>query len=273
MACLRAVPHTRRVGHPRCSAADDVSPAGGAAPRTSDGRGLWIRWRDIQRTVSPRTSGGDTSLAQRRRCNSLGAKIGISNAEGSGLPGDDNAIDQQTATRREVPRNRRSDPHWQRNRHRTSAPSLAVASCADQSSSSLVITTSPPECFDLRDLRATAHDIDRAEAFRTSELQHKPAYVEPAAVWTSQSAGLRSCSTMVITQAVTGFTKACAASSSERSPGTGMTRSAGLTMSSRHEPQTFRRTTRVPGAGPATPDPSASTTPTHSMPGLAGSVG
>src|SRR5260370_25393661 len=33
-----------------------------------------------------------------------------------------------------------------------------------------------------------------------------------------------------------------------------MTRSAGLTTSSRHEPQTFRRTTRVPGAGPATPD-------------------
>ena len=97
--------------------------------------------------------------------------------------------------------------------------------------------------------------------------------VEPAAVWTNQSAGFRSCSTIVITQAVTGFTKACAASSSERSPGTGMTRSAGLTMSSRHEPHTFRRTTRVPGAGPATPAPSVSTTPTHSMPGLAGSGG
>jgi len=36
--------------------------------------------------------------------------------------------------------------------------------------------------------------------------------------------------------AASGFTIACAASSSERSSGTGMTRSAGLTMSSRHEP-------------------------------------
>src|SRR5260370_39211390 len=34
-----------------------------------------------------------------------------------------------------------------------------------------------------------------------------------------------------------------------------------------------RQNPEVPGAGPATPDPSASTTPTHSMPGLAGSGG
>jgi len=121
------------------------------------------------------------------------------------------------------------------------------------------------KCFDVWNLRATAHEYHRAEAFRTSELQHKRPTVEPAAVWANQSPGLRSCSTHGHHPGCNWIHQACAASSSERSPGTGMTRSAGLTMSSRQRTPDFRRTTRVPGEGPATPDPSASTTPTHSM--------
>src|SRR5882672_4281270 len=54
-------------------------------------------------------------------------------------------------------------------------PSLAVASWVPQSSSSLVITTSPPSAL-TSGTCAPAHDIDRAEAFRTSELQHKLAH-------------------------------------------------------------------------------------------------
>src|SRR5215475_9169702 len=74
MACLRAVPHPRRAGHPPCSVADDVSAAGGAARRTPDGRGPWQRWRHIQRAVSLRANGGGTSLAQPPHCKSASVR-------------------------------------------------------------------------------------------------------------------------------------------------------------------------------------------------------
>src|SRR5882672_10957611 len=54
-------------------------------------------------------------------------------------------------------------------------PSLAVASWVPQSSSSLVITTSPPSAL-TSGTCAPAHDIDRAETLRASELQHKLAH-------------------------------------------------------------------------------------------------
>jgi hypothetical protein len=60
---------------------------------------------------------------------------------------------------------------------------------------------------------------------------------------------------------------------SRPSSGTGTTRSAGHTNSSRHVPRTSTGTTRVPGSGLDVPGPSASTTPTHSMPGLTGRAG
>src|SRR2546430_2824850 len=88
-------------------------------------------------------------------------------------------------------------------------PSLAVASCVPQSWSSLEITTSPPSalmsgaCARRRTILTVRKRSERASCSTSWPT------VEAAAVWTNQSPGLSSCSTMVITQAVTGFTKAC----------------------------------------------------------------
>ena len=111
MACLRAVPHPRRAGHPQCSVPDDVSPAGDAARRTPDGRGPWQRWRHSQRAVSLRANGGGTSLAQPPHCKSASVQDWHLKCRRVGLPVRRQCpIDQHTATRREMPRNRRSGP-------------------------------------------------------------------------------------------------------------------------------------------------------------------
>src|SRR6516165_2617591 len=55
---VRQSTHSRRAGHPQCPVPDDVSPSGGAARRTPDGRGPWQRRRHIQRAVSLRANGG-----------------------------------------------------------------------------------------------------------------------------------------------------------------------------------------------------------------------
>ncbi len=66
---------------------------------------------------------------------------------------------------------------------------------------------------------------------------------------------------------------AWAASRSLTASGTGTTCAAGATTNSRQFAQTSGKTTRVPGLGPSTPAPNASTTPTHSTPGLVGKAG
>jgi len=101
-------------------------------------------------------------------------------------------------------------------------------------------------------------------------MQNKLAHTRTARS-ANQSPGLRSCSTMVITQAASGFTIACARVLVREIVGHRYDRSPGYD-ESRHEPLTFRRTSGA-RRGTATPDPSASTMPTHSRPGLAGSVG
>src|SRR6267378_2071338 len=191
MACLRAVLHPRRAGHPQCSVPDDVSPAGDAARRTPDGRGPWQRWRHSQRAVSLRANGGCPSLAQPPHCKSASVQDWHLKCRRVGLPATQ-SIARDSAF-----------------------PSLVVASCVPQSLSSLVITTSPPSalmsgtCARRRTIFTVRKRSERASCSTSWPT------VEPAAVWANQSPGLRSCSIMVITQAVTGFTKACAASSSE----------------------------------------------------------
>src|SRR5713101_3409611 len=75
-------------------------------------------------------------------------------------------------------------------------PVLAVASCVPQSLSSLEITTSPPSavmsgtCARRRTILTVRKRSERASCSTSWPT------VEPAAVWTNQSPGLRSCSTM-----------------------------------------------------------------------------
>jgi hypothetical protein len=59
--------------HPQCSVAD-VSPAGGAAHRTPDGRGSWQKWHHSQRPVSLRANAEGTSLAQPPHCKSASVR-------------------------------------------------------------------------------------------------------------------------------------------------------------------------------------------------------
>src|SRR5262249_3814157 len=95
-----------------------------------------------------------------------------------GLPvGRQCSINQHPATRREMPRNRRSGPAGDtidRPRWR-----LSLA-CSRELRAPIVVLAGDhhvtTKCFDVWNLRATAHDVDRAEAFRASELQHKPAH-------------------------------------------------------------------------------------------------
>src|SRR6266699_3032923 len=95
-----------------------------------------------------------------------------------GLPvGRQCPIDQHAATRREMPRNRRFGPAADaidRPRCR-----LSVASCRELRAPIIVLAGDhyfTTKWLDVWNLRATAHDIDCAEAFRTSELQHKLAH-------------------------------------------------------------------------------------------------
>jgi len=158
MACLRAVLHPRRAGHPQCSVPDDVSPAGDAARRTPDGRGPWQRWRHSQRACHFEPMEEVPALHSRRTVNQPRCKTGISNAKGRFAC---DAIDRRDSA----------------------FPSLVVASCVPQSLSSLVITTSPPSalmsgtCARRRTIFTVRKRSERASCSTSWPT------VEPAAVW------------------------------------------------------------------------------------------
>ena len=73
--------------------------------------------------------------------------------------------------------------------------------------------------------------------------------------------------------ALNGIDTSCDAASSETPSGTGTRPAAGATMSSAQAPKLPPVATRWPTSRPSTPSPSASTTPTASVPARAGISG